>query len=360
MQHLKQLFFLGIAALWLCACNLDTKPVTYLYDNVVVAVNQGNFAERNGTLSYYHEGADVIENNVLKEANKYDLGALIQSITISNGGVLYVICNTPDKVEVFDVVTKKALTTTPFTENLSNPRYAALDDNYLYISNWGEGVDDGTGWLTYPNSYVLAVSLISWSVSEKILCGSDAEEIIFANNKLYVATGEGVAVISELKVEKTIAATSFVGGAKHLVKDKNEKVWVSYPGEGLLQINPSTETAESEYVIPIDWLGQIASNYDRSKIYTYNTTFDNNYTAQGAAIYEFDVATRTHKTFAEGDYFYSIGASPYTGNVYTAEVNNFAGNSELLVFDAQGEKVANHLIGVGTCDYRYFRITGEE
>ncbi|MDR2448427.1 MAG: hypothetical protein LBD52_00515 [Prevotellaceae bacterium] len=360
MKHTKQFFLLLLAGVfYLSACNFQSDPVEYTYDNVMMVVNQGNFSEGNGTLAYYHETGQEIENNVLYAANGYNLGAIIQSVAISSSnGNVFVICNNPGKVEVFNAVTKTVLGTELFKDDLSDPRYMAMDDNYLYITNWGPAQDAGGGWLTYPNSYVLRVNRYSGEAVDKIPCGSDAEDIISIGNKLYVATGEGVVVInkSSKTMEDTIIAPAFTGGAKHLVADKRDQLWASYPGGGLLKINPQTDEAVEEISIPVDWMGQIAINVEADKIYTYKTTFDVSYIAQEAKVYELDIATKTYKDFATGTYFYSIGVSPATGNVYTAEVNNFSSNSELLVYDASGTLLCRRLTGIGTCDFKFFSI----
>jgi DNA-binding beta-propeller fold protein YncE len=321
----------------------------------MMVVNQGNFSEGNGTLAYYHETEQEIENNVLP----YNLGAIIQSVAISSSnGNVFVICNNPSKIEVFNAVTREVLGTELFKDHLFDPRYMAMDDYYLYITNWGPAQDAGGEWLTHPASYVLRVDRYTGEVVDQILCGSDAEGIISTGSKVYVATGEGVVVLnSSGKIEKTITAPTFTGGAKHLVTDANGQLWVSYPGNGLLKINPQTGVAIEEVDIPIDWMGgQIAINVEAGKIYTYETTFDASYEAQEAKIYELDIATKTYKEFATGTYFYSIGVSPATGNVYTAEVNNFSSNSELLVYNASGTLLRRHLTGIGTCDFKFFSI----
>jgi DNA-binding beta-propeller fold protein YncE len=234
-------------------------------------------------------------------------------------------------------------------------------EDYILITNWGTGVDNN-GWYTYPDSYVLVVNKWNETVVKKIPCGSDAEGILYRNNKLYVATGEGVAVVDlyAMDTTKVIKAPAFQGGAKHLVLDYNDKIWATYPGNGLLRINPEAETAEKEYNIPVDWMGQIAMNYSRNKLYTFETTFDANYTAQESKIYELDLTSESHKEFAKGNYFYAIGVSPFTDNVYTAEVNNFTSNSELLVFDSAGGKLNSTLVGVGTSDFCFFTEIREE
>jgi DNA-binding beta-propeller fold protein YncE len=236
----------------------------------------------------------------------------------------------------------------------------AFDDNYFYITNWGQGEEVSPDWYIYPNSYVLVADRRTLEKVKDFPCGSDAEDIIVAGNKLYVATGEGVVVINKTSgdIEKTISASStFTGGAKHFVVDGQNQLWASYSGSGLLKINPLTDTAVEEIPMPVDWMGQIAINVNAGKIYTYET----DYNSLASKIYELDIATKTHKEFASGTYFYSIGVSPATGNVYTAEVNGFTSNSRLLIYDATGALLDDSkLAGIGTCDFKFFSIVEKE
>jgi DNA-binding beta-propeller fold protein YncE len=362
MTHIKRFFFLVLAGVFfLSACNLNSDPVEYTYDNVMLVVNQGNFQSENGTVDYYHETAKRIEKDVIKAANDYSLGANIQSVAISSAsGNMYVVCNEPDKVEIFDVITKLLVEADLFKDYLATPRYMAFDDNYFYITNWGQGEEVSPDWYIYPNSYVLVADRRTLEKVKEIPCGSAAEGIILVGNKLYVATGEGVAVINKTSgvKEKTIAAPTFTSGAtRHFVVDGHNQLWASCPGNGLLKINLLTDAA-TEVAIPVDGMGgmTIAINVDADKIYTYETTFDATYTVLEAKIYELNIATGTHKEFASGTYFYSIGVSPATGNVYTAEVNNFSSPSELQVYRPDGTLLDSELTGIGTCDFKFFSI----
>jgi hypothetical protein len=255
------------------------------------------------------------------------------------------------------VLTKQSVKPNAFAGHLATPRYITYDDTYCYITNWGPGQDAGGGWYTYPNSYVLVADRWTRDAVKKIPCGSDAEGIISTGNKLYVATGEGVTVINKTfgTVVDTIVAPTFTGGAKHFVVDGYNQLWASYPGSGLLKINLQTDAAIEEITIPVDWQGQIAINAEAGKIYTYEAQYTS---PKVSKIYELDIATKTQKEFATGIWFYSIGVSPATGNVYTAEVNNFSSNSELRVYNASGTLQDSQQTGVGTCDFKFFSIIG--
>ena len=366
MKTIKSIFLLAFATVALTGCLGD--PPVYHQENIAVIINEGNFSDQNGSISYYYEESKVVENDILKRANNNtDLGAIIQSVTLVSDGTMYVVCNSADKIEVFDVSNGKRLMT-PYTgADLATPRYLTGDSHYLYITNWGEGVDGGFGWMTFPNAYVLVLDRSNnWATNRKIPCGSDAEEILYLNNNLYVATGEGVAVINPSTDQLSLISTpaGLSGGAKSFALSAGNKLWVSYPDDQkLVAINLVDNSVVGTYSMPLDWTGKITFNYAGTKIYSYKTEFDMSYSPLWAAIYEFDVAGNSYKEFYRGvggSYFYSVGVSPNTDYVYTADVNSFMGNSRLIVLDASGNKIDENTVGVGTSGMRFLSFLKQE
>jgi len=366
MKTIKNIFLLAFMAVILTAC-LDDSLV-YYSDNVVVVVNQGNFSAQDGSISYYYETTRKVENEILKKANNNtDLGAIIQSAIISRTGEIYVVCNNVDKIEVFNAFDGKALVS-PFTNpaHLSTPRYIAAGGNKLYVTNWGEGVDNGFGWQVYPNAYVLVLRYDNtWIVDRKISCGSDAEEIINVNNKLYVATGGGVFVIDlNTEAQTLISTPAGFGGAKSFALSVGNLLWASYPdAQKLVAINLNDNTVQGDYEMPLDWSGKITGNHTGTKIYSFTTDFDAAYAPEMAYIHEFDIDTKTSKKFYKGgagSWFYSVGVSPFTGNVYTADVNNFMENSRLIVLDSSGNKIDDQIVGIGTCGFHFLTFLKDE
>ena len=89
------------------------------------------------------------------------------------------------------------------------------------------------------------------------------------------------------------------------------------------------------------------------KIYTYQTKFNANYQPEEASIYSVDVTTKTYTKFFAGTYFYGVGVSPSTGNLFTAEVS-FTSNSLLKVVGTDGTLKTSASAGIGTCRYLFF------
>ena len=97
-------------------------------------------------------------------------------------------------LKVVDNTTFKRISTIPSSVNMSNPRYIVSDDQFLYISNWGD-----------PNittdDFVAKYKISDLSFVEKYKVDEGPEKMVLENNKLYVAqkggwgTGKTVSII---------------------------------------------------------------------------------------------------------------------------------------------------------------------
>ena len=100
-------------------------PIVGLGQNLFVA-NQGNFSDGNGSILNYDLGTSsgsLILN---------DFGSIVQSIYIA-GDSLYVIQNTGNRIDVYDLVSKQQ---TAQIAGFSSPRYMIkLDDTLAVASN---------------------------------------------------------------------------------------------------------------------------------------------------------------------------------------------------------------------------------
>ncbi len=110
------------------------------------------------------------------------------------GNKAYIVLNVSNKVEVVDNTTFKKISTIPSSDNMSNPRYIVSDDQFLYISNWGD-----------PNvttdDFIAKYKISDLTFVEKYKVDEGPEKMILDNNKLYVAqkggwgTGKTVTII---------------------------------------------------------------------------------------------------------------------------------------------------------------------
>jgi hypothetical protein len=338
----------------------DHNPPPMYHSALVAVVNEGNYTDHNGSVNYYDEETRQLARHPLGTA----LGATYQSAAFHNH-LLWVVCNGPDKIAAFDAVTG-VLTRTEITNGLLSPRFAAFHEHYLLVTNWGEPVADGE-WspgipkYVYPNSYVAVFDIEDNDhLVRKLPCGYDAEGLIIAHNRLFVATQHGVKVFDLSAPEMPelpagIAARRFTGNAKHFVTDASGYIWVSFTDGGVLQFDPTTGTALKEHALALDaFTGNIAITRDGRQIVSYATRYDEAFNYQGSSLYLTDLSSGSSRAFGEGFYnYYSVGVSPHTGHIYTADTK-FDENSILLVYDESGRKQDTQEAGVGTSRYVFF------
>ena len=352
-----RLAYAALLLLPLASCIKEEPIPQVTFDKKVLIINQGNYSEQSASISLFDENTMQITNRIYETANGISIGATIVSGVVSPDKEAYLVCNNPDKIVIIEASTGKLKST--ITVGLASPRNVIITDTYLFVTNWDyDHIVNATGWWEFNKSYVSVYDIRTKTLIKKILVGTDAEGIALYGNRLFVAVKEGVKVLdvsdANMPSVSTIRATGFTGGAKHLAFDNSLKLWASFPDKGLVQIDPVSLAVTGTVEVPVDGMdGFIVPNRTGQKIYTYFTKFNANYQAEEASIYAVDAATKTYTKFFAGTYFYGVGASPSTGNIFTAEVS-FTSNSLLKVVGTDGVLKTSASAGIGTCRYLFF------
>lgn len=345
-----------LAVLGLASCS-ETKNDGPKYENdtQVIVLNQGNYTEQNASISLYSEINNTVQNRAFKQKNGFNIGGTIMGATMDLYGTMYMICSNPDKIMILD-----GATTECYVEDLLNghpdlvtPRYIANDGSYLYVTVSGskyEVLPDGM--YSYTESKLIVISMLSGQVVKTINIGSDAEGILCWMGYVFVAHREGVSVIlaagNGSSVIKNIDTPAPV---RHLVYGGDEHIYASCPGVGLLEIDPFSQTLYETHEVEMDYDGVITTDRMANNILYYVNTYDENWNSS-AKINRFNISSREVQTLLEGSYFFSIGVSPFTNNIYTAETD-FSSNSTLKVLSPQGHLQYEHEVGVATCRYLF-------
>lgn len=345
-----------LAIMSLISCSKDTSN-TIAPEKMVIVLNQGNYSDQSGSISLYSETDNTIHNRVFEGANGVSLGAIIISGWVDDSKQAYLVCNNPDKIVIIDAKTAK-ISAPAITAELSNVRSVCGDANYIYASNWDkEMTQTPSGFYEFQKSFVSVYDARTKTFVKKVAVGTDVEGILLYGNRLFVATKDGVKVLdvtqSSMPTLKTIRESGVDGGAKNLVLDSRGKIWASFPMYGLVEIDPASMSATAKVQVPVDFMdGYIAYDSKGGRVLTYSTQFDASYNPVQANIYGVDVNTKEKSTIFTGTYFYGVGASPFTGNIFTAETS-FSSNSVLKVIKSSGE-VSGHTAGVGTSRYLFY------
>ncbi|MHC1779516.1 MAG: YncE family protein [Bacteroidales bacterium] len=348
----------AIATLSIISCSKEIPIDIITFDKKVLVLNQGNFTEHSASLSLYDEVTGTMQNRVYETANGVSIGATIVSGAISPANQAYLVCNNPDKIEIIDPKTAK-IASASITEGLESPRNAIITNNRIYVSNWGNEYNVlPSGFWEFNKSYIAVYDLSTKVLIKKVLAGTDAEGMVIFGNRLFVAVKEGVRVFDistdNLNTIATIRPTGVTGAAKHLTYDSSAKIWASFPDKGVVRIDPIYLDVLSIVEVPVDYMdGYITTDAYGTQIYTYNTTFNASYMPEEASIYSVDSHSGNVNKLFTGTYFYGLGVSPSTGNIFTAEVS-FTSNSLMKVVGADGNLKSSAPAGVGTFRYLFF------
>ena len=337
------------------SCSKNPVPDERAYSGVII-INQGNFSQQNGSISYYDEETGQVVNLAFEAANGgVSLGAVVLSGWVDEHNTVYLLCANPDKIVRIDAATAK-VRAPEISQGLANPRNMLTYGGYIYVTNSGtDYIEDGWFW-EYVNAYVSVYNQSTGTHIRNIPVGSDAEGLCVANGQLFVAVKEGIKIIDPLthNITATIRSDSYWGAAKHLAVDYQNHVWVSYPGEGVMEMNSSYTAEERTISVPLDYEGYITVNKERDQLLTFATLYDDNWQSTGSSVFAVDIHSGSYKSLIDGEQFYSVGANPFTGTIYTSEVNGFTTNSTLMVLKPDGTPIDTKTVGVGTARYLFF------
>ncbi|GIV58631.1 MAG: hypothetical protein KatS3mg042_1544 [Rhodothermaceae bacterium] len=184
----------------------------------VLVGNQGNFSDANGSVTAYDPATGTVTVDAVPGLN-----TLVQSLTLHDGRG-YVMANTSDRVDVFDVAT---LQRTAQITGVPSPRYlAVVDAGKAYVTNLVFG---GPGTVT-------VLDLATNTVAGTITVGDSPEGLAVHGGRAYVANS-GFGFSTTVSVIDTatdaVVETRDVGcdGPRFVAVDAEEEVWVFCTGK---------------------------------------------------------------------------------------------------------------------------------
>lgn len=358
MKKVNQWIFLAVVAIIsLTACEKNEPQIIDepqvideskgAYELGVIVINEGNFLDADGSLSYFDPNTDVVETNVFSKVNNGAiLGDVVQSVTL-NDSIVYVIVNNSNKVEVVNAHTLESITS---FESMM-PRYMVIANGKGYLTEWDADFTNFTN-----DSKVLVIDLNTHAVTGSIKTGNGAEQIVVANQKLYVSDSwdNTVTVIDPItdEVINTIATDYY--GIVGLSVDKDENVWGIYTGStdwnvvpsvpnndgAIIKINTTDNTVASSTSIGLNVSGKIAMNSTADKLLYMS----------GNSIYEFSTTSLSSTQIvneASAIDFYGIGVDPTTDVIYAGDSKGFQGSGVVFRYNFDGSSIDSFDVGRG-------------
>lgn len=242
------ILFLGVGFLLLIllqACNktgdfgeINTGGSQYIEGDGIFILNEGNFGQGNGSLSFLNLDSLKIGSDIFGQANNRPLGDVpLSMLIIEKEG--WIVVNNSAKIEVVNLENLKSVATIAIS---GSPRFMLqVSDNKLYVSNFSSG-------------RIFIINIRNYQVENEILLPGSAENLVMAAGKVFAAFWSDY-YFPELENNRlfvidpasdTMVDSVLVGKEPNsMVVDKNGKLWVLCSGgflheelPSLLRINP--------------------------------------------------------------------------------------------------------------------------
>lgn len=212
---------------------VNTENTDYIYGKGVFIVNEGNYTNGNGSVSFYNFFTNKIYNGIFDAANKRPLGDVPVSMEIING-LIYVVVNNSGKIEVINPDDFKSVKT---INGFTSPRFIlAIDNNKAYVSD-------------LRSNFISVIDLETNTITKKIYCGKSTDRMVKYNNKVFVcswseyylkAPNNTVQVIDAV-TDQLIDSVMVGKEPNSMVLDKQNRLWVlssgGYNNEEIPELN---------------------------------------------------------------------------------------------------------------------------
>ncbi len=301
-----------ISNLTFFACDEDNEvvpPEDNRFNHGVLVLNEGNFGQPNGSLSFYDQDSSIMHDNVYETANnEATIGAtLISAAFHDETGII--LTNAPDKIELVDPKDFTALKSPITGTEVVQPRYVAVDGNRALITFWGAW---GPNW-TLPNSYVAELDLETLEITDQFETGDGAEGLLIYADKIFVANGYSDQVEVFNKQDFSFINSIEVPFAPtEMVIDRDNRIWVvskgTFGGNGaLVQIDPVNEVVLKTLEISGDSpSGKLAIDVNGENLYLITTE---GFPGTGSSVYEVPVSATVFPSapLINGNNYYGLG-----------------------------------------------------
>ncbi len=338
------LFFVGVICLlsFFSSCDssnpepddettTDTIPTdSSLFNHGVFVINEGNFNDADGSLTFIGEDG-ALQNNLFNSINNETLGDVVQSAHAASDK-LYIVVNNSNKVEVVSLDSLSSLRT---ITGLGMPRYMASQDGYGYLTEWVSFTSSGQ---------VKKIDLSTDEVIDSIATGSGAEYALVAKDKLYVSNNWSNTIsVIDLNTFQKIKDVEVGDGANYMLVDAGGDVWVGVAGayqsnDGkLVEIDHQADTVKRAFELNMNFNGKIAINPAGDLIYF----------TQSNSLYSADLAlgeVEKDYTLTEAISVYGIGVSP-SGNIYVSDAGTFIENGMVFKFSDTYDLLDSYKVG---------------
>ena len=344
----KYFFFFVLLMLAIVACNKDDDfgEITpdspgYKPGNGVFIINEGNFGNGNGSLSFLNLDSLSMYNNIFYHANQRPLGDVPQTMTIS-GDTAWIVVNNSGKVEVVDLTNMSSIST---IGGFQSPRFfLSVTNQKAYVSDF---VDEG----------IFVVNKQNFSIEGKVSLGCSSEQMLLAEGKVFVAfwSNYGFSHLENNKLmvidadSDQVIDSVFVGKEPNsLVLDNEEKLWVLCSGgfaaeekPSLWRIDPINHEIITSLIFPDinNSPTSLCANGRGDTLYFLN---------QGVFRLAIDSQQLPDEPIITEDehLFYTLGINPITSEIFTSDAIDYQQRGLILRYRPDGDFIDSFRAGI--------------
>ncbi|WP_455642816.1 DUF5074 domain-containing protein [Parabacteroides sp.] len=309
-------------------------------------LNSGKIGSNNAGLSCFNLNTLTMTVDTFMNVNERGLGDTANDMIVY-GSKMYIAVYGSNIIEVTDL-SGKSIKQIKSDGDALLPRFFTANEGKVYVSLY-----DG---------YVARLDTASLEIEQKVKVGRNPEQLVVANNKLYVANSGGLDHSTPLGYDKTVSVVDLASfqetkkvevviNPTNLVTDSQGDVYLVSTGDyGAIpntfqridsktdEVTIITETNATEMASTGDKLYMIYSQYDANwnqviSFISYDAinekVISDNFITDGTSIAK----------------PYKIGADPKTGYIYIT-ASDYKTNGDVYAFDASGKKVFQFEVGL--------------
>lgn len=316
--------------------NLLQKPIAT--PEFAVICNEGNFQNGNASVTFYDFANDILTDDVFKKVNNRNLGDVLQSSSLFEDEVFFVV-NNSQKIEVVgrkDMLVRRTIT------GFKSPRnILILSSDLAYVSEY------------YDNS-VKVINPQTGQMYATITCPGWHDQMIIVGSKLYVSTvnRNQIYIINILTntVEDSIMVAN--GGAD-MVLDVQNRIWLLCSESAgtraakLFQINTTTDSVLKTFTLPDINALRLTINGNRDRLYWIN----NHIYSMG--INDASLPSSPFITSINNN-FYALGYIPHRNEIWAADAIDYVQKSTVFRYNSQGVNIGLFKSGTNTGNFLFY------
>jgi len=340
------------------SCNEEDISLTdSTYDRGVFIINEGNFSDSDGSLSFFDTDSAKVINNLFEKINNRPFAGLLQSMHFyRDRGYLI------DQLGRVEIVNEKDLISIQsISGELEIPRYFAGFDNKGYITDWGPY--DGN--FANKESSLKVFNLSTLMLEEEIETASRPEDIILLKNKLYVAnSATNLVSVYDPSDNALITEIEVSPGPSRFVVDKEENLWAictgAYVSSGAL-IGLDTENDQLLFDLDLSNYppnGRISINGTGDIIFFMSEQWNPDFSTENK-VYRVQLMFESLEPLragipqevVSGQNWYGLGLDPASDILYVADAAGFQGNGSVYRYNLEGDLIDQFFVGRAPRDF---------